>query len=270
MSMLVMCFAKKSLTEYSRLYGNTGYVLLMDYSKFYDNIRHEVLKDIFFRDVSDPHAIYLVDCILRDARVDVSYLNLEDYAVCMDKVFNSLEYRNIPHSQRTGERYMDKHLDIGDQLAQIAGISYPSELDSYIKIVRSVKFYARYMDDSYIFHPDRGYLQSILADIVKRAAAIGITVNQRKTFICPISQPWRFLQIQYVLTDTGRVIQKIHPKSLTRESQKMKKLAPCMNRRLFRDWFFSWYNSHKRHMSLRQKQNILKLYNELEESQCIQ
>ena len=49
----------------------------------------------------------------------------------------------------TGEKFMGKHLNIGDQVAQTAGISYRIRIDNYVKIVRGVKFYAGYMDDSY-------------------------------------------------------------------------------------------------------------------------
>ena len=59
----------------------------------------------------------------------------------------------------TGERMMKKHLNIGDQVAQTAGIAYPIPIDNYIKIVKGMKFYARYMDDSYIIHESKEYLQ---------------------------------------------------------------------------------------------------------------
>ena len=114
----------------------------------------------------------------------------------------------------TGEKFMGKHLNIGDQVAQTAGISYRIRIDNYVKIVRGVKFYAGYMDDSYAIHESKEFLQELLEDIIEIANELGITVNTRKTRICKLSEHWRFLQVQYSLTDTGRVIQKINPKRL--------------------------------------------------------
>nr|CDL66843.1 unnamed protein product [uncultured bacterium] len=63
----------------------------------------------------------------------------------MDALFNSLEHSQMDRSLLTGEKFMAKHLNIGDQVAQVAGIAYPIPIDNYIKIVRGVKFYGRYI-----------------------------------------------------------------------------------------------------------------------------
>lgn len=258
------------LSAYYRKYGNEGYILLMDFSKFYDNIRHKELRRILLEHVHDPHAEYLIDCILQNERVDVSYMTPEQYAVCMDTVFNSIEYQEIPTQLKTGRLWMDKHLDIGDQLAQVAGIAYPSGLDNYIKIVRGVKFYARYMDDSYILHPDKAYLQRLQKDVTQRAAEIGITVNQSKTRIVPISGKWRFLQTQYSLTSTGRIIRKASPTAVARCRRKMKKLQPILTPQQFEEWFKCWINGNGQYLSKQQRKNLYKLFHTLEEKQCTQ
>lgn len=257
------------LTKYYRQCRNSGYILLMDFSKFYDNIRHKELKETLFKHVDDKTAEYLIDEILENERIDVSYMAPEEYANCMDAVFNSLEYQNIPQHLKTKKLYMGKHLDIGDQLAQVAGIVYPSDLDNYIKIVRGIKFYARYMDDSYILHPDKEYLKQILNDIIIYAKKLGITVNEAKTRIVPISSKWRFLQVQYSLTDTGRIIHKVNSKAVTRCRRKLKKLANILPPNDFKIWFNSWYGANNKYMSKLQCQNLLKLFLELEESSCI-
>lgn len=179
----------------------------------------------FEKYIHDEDALWLLRKIIDRSKVDVSYMNDEEYANCMDSVFNSLEHSQIDRSLLTGEKFMAKHLNIGDQVAQVAGIVYPVPIDNYIKIVRGVKFYGRYMDDSYVIHESKEYLQDLLKDIIQIADSIGITVNIRKTRICKLSEYWRFLQVQYALTDTGRIIQKINPKRLTCMRRKMKKLA---------------------------------------------
>lgn len=150
-------------------------------------------------------------------------------------------------------------------MAQSAGVSYRIPIDNYVKIVKGVEFYAGYMDDSYAIHESKEFLQELLEDIIEIAKEIGITVNTRKTRICKLSEHWRFLQVQYSLTDTGRVIQKINPKRLTAMRRKMKKLAPKMTEKDFTDWYTSWFRNHYKIMSRLQRSNMDTLFNKLKE-----
>lgn len=265
-----MDFTRKRLVAHLRKYyaqhgSNEGYILLMDFSKFYDNIRHEELLKLFRKYVHDDLALWLLEKTIERARVDVSYMTEEEYAHCEDSLFNSLEYQKIDKSLLTGEKFMDKHMNIGDQVAQVAGVAYPIPIDNYVKIVRAVKFYARYMDDSYAIHESKEFLEELLKEIIVIAKSLGITVNERKTRICNLSDYWRFLQIQYSLTETGRVVQKINPKRLTAMRRKMKKLAYILPEKDFHDWFYSWFKGHVKYMSKLQRENILALFNQLKE-----
>lgn len=260
---------KRLVTHLRRFYmkngSNKGYILLIDFSKYYDNIRHDKLKELFARYVDDPVALRLIDQILRREEVDVSYMDEEEYTRCLDTLFNSLEYHKVDRSLLTGEKFMAKHLNIGDQLSQSAGILYPMDIDNYVKIVRGVKFYGRYMDDSYVIHQSKEYLEELLTDIIRIAKDLGITVNTRKTRICKLSELWRFLQIQYSLTDTGRIIHKIHPKRLTAMRRKMKKLAGRLPEEDFANWYNAWFHNHYRNMSKLQRGNMNALYQKLKE-----
>ena len=254
------------LRSYYQTHGsNEGYILLIDFKKYYDNIRHDVLMELFGKYVNDPTAMWLLAGTIRKSEVDVSYMSDEEYDLCMYSVFNSLEYEKIPKRLRTGEKFVKKHLNIGDQVAQTAGIAYPIAIDNYVKIVRGVKFYARYMDDSYAIHESREFLRNLLAHICVIANDLGITVNMEKTRICKLSEMWRFLQIQYSLTETGRIIQKIHPKRITTMRRRMKKLAPRMTEKEFCDWYRAWYQNYKKVMSRAQKHQMNSLMNQLKE-----
>lgn len=263
-------FTRKRLLVHLRKYyqqhqSNEGYVLLIDFSKYYDNIRHDKLMELFEKYIDDEHALWLLRKTIDRSKVDVSYMTDEEYAVCLDTLFNSLEHSQIDRSLLTGEKFMAKHLNIGDQVAQVAGIAYPIPIDNYIKIVKGVKFYGRYMDDSYVIHESKEYLEALLQDIIRIANSIGITVNTRKTRICKLSEYWRFLQVQYSLTDTGRVIQKINPKRLTAMRRKMKKLCYVLTPTEFEDWYKSWFKGHYKIMSKLQRQHLDELFKELKE-----
>lgn len=251
------------LQKYYRQYGNDGYILLIDFSKYYDNIRHDVLMDQIKKYVHDEHTVFFLQKAIDCSQVDVSYMTDEEFSHCMETVFNSIEYEKIPYKLRTGQKIMKKHLHIGDQMSQTAGIMYPIPIDNFIKIVKGVKFYARYMDDSYIIHHDKEYLKKLLEEIITVADSIGITINRNKTHICKLSDHWRFLQIQYSLTDTGRIIKKIHPKRLTAMRRKMKKVIHVMSVKEFTDWYQSWFRNHYKIMSKQQRNNLDELFNEL-------
>lgn len=263
-------FARRRLETHLHKYynqhgSNDGYILLFDFSKYYDNIWHSKLRELFAQYIDDEVALRLIDQILKRERVDVSYMDDDEYSRCMTTLFNSLEYELVDKKLLTKVRYMEKHLNIGDQLAQDAGIVYPMRIDNFVKIVRAVKFYGRYMDDGYAIHESKEFLEGLLKDIIQIAKELGITVNERKTRICKLSELWRFLQIQYSLTDTGRVIHKINPKRLTTMRRKMKKLAGRLPEKEFDDWYTSWIKNHCRNMSKHQRSNMTELYNKLKE-----
>ena len=263
-------FTRRRLLVHLRKYyaqhqSNDGYILLIDFSKYYDNIRHDILMEQFKAITDNEHALWLLEKILDRSKVDVSYMSDKEYAVCMTTVFNSLVHDKIDRKLLTGEKFMAKHLNIGDQVAQVAGIAYPMEIDNYIKIVRGIKFYGRYMDDSYVISESKEKLQEIISEIVTIASRIGITVNTNKTRICKLSDYWRFLQVQYSLTDTGRVIQKINPKRLTCMRRKMKKLVSILPPKEFEEWYNSWFRNHYKIMSKKQRENMDTLFQQLKE-----
>lgn len=263
-------FSRDRLVRHLRWYyshhdSNEGYILLIDFSKYYDNIRHDILMELFEKYVDDEHALWLLKKSIDRSRVDVSYMTDEEYENCLNTLFNSLEYQYIDKKLLTGEKYMSKHLNIGDQVAQTAGIAYPIRIDNYVKIVKGVKLYGRYMDDSYAIHESKEFLQELLENIIKTATELGITVNTRKTRICKLSEHWRYLQVQYSLTDTGRVIRKINPKRLTDMRRKMKKVAPKLTEKQFTDFYASWFKNHYKLMSKQQRSNMDILFNQLKE-----
>ena len=260
---------KVHLQNYCRLYGtNRGYILLGDFSKFYDNILHEPAKQMLLNLVDgDSYIEWLLDILFGNFEIDASAMSEEEYFLAKYGVFNKLEYhpsRYYDHPVRT----ITKSINIGDQLAQAVGIYYPHEIDNYIKIVKSEHFYARYMDDWYIISPDKTYLHMMLDDITERAYDIGLTVNQKKTRIVPINQPLVYLQTTHRLTDTGAINTSINSDRVAAMRVRLKKLANKVNtgqitydfvESMFRSWMGSFYSV----MSKYQIDNLISLYESL-------
>ena len=209
--------------------SNEGFVAFVDLSKYYDNIRHDRIREMVLPLLSEE-AAWLLDQILHTFEVDVSYMTDDQYDRCMDDKFDSVwYYENIPEEAKTGEKYMPKSVDIGDQVSQDIGIFFPTRIDNYVKIVCGCKWYGRYMDDMYIICRDREELNSIVNGIKAEAVTLGMFINDRKTRIVRLSDTYKFLQIKYSLTERGRVIKRINPKSVTRERRRLKAYKRLMD-----------------------------------------
>ena len=201
---------------------NEGYVGFADLSKFYDNIQHRKIREFVYPKI-DETSRWLMDEVLRDFRVDVSYMSDSEFAGCMERKFDSVEYAlTVPANLRTGRRYMEKSVDIGDQASQDIGTFFPAPIDNRMKIVEGFPRYGRYMDDMYIIARDKETVKAALDAIIEEAENIGLFINTRKTRICKLSSRFKFLQIRYTLTETGRVVRRINPKTVTRERRKLK------------------------------------------------
>ena len=249
--------------------SNEGYILLGDYSKFFDNIQHDLLLNMFKNLIDDELALWLLDGVLKQAKVDVSFMTKEQFSNSLNEIFNSLEYEKVDKKLMTGEKFLAKHMNIGDQVAQVAGIFYPHRLDNYIKIVEGEKYYGRYMDDFYVISRDKEHLKELSSRIRREAKRNGIILNENKTRICKISQYWRYLQIQYALTENGRVIKKIHPKRLTVMRRKLKKLANKLSEVDFINYYNSCFKNQYKLMSKKQRENMNELFKNLKEERYV-
>lgn len=125
--------------------------------------------------------------------------------------------------------------------------------------------YGRYMDDIYIIGETKDYVESVIQGIAEQAKSLGIFINERKTRIVKLSQPFKYLQIKYRLSDSGRVIKRISPKSVTRERRKLKAYKRLLDRgaMVYADIeqaYKSWMGDYARIMSKEQVKNMKQLY----------
>ena len=59
---------------------------------------------------------------------------------------------------------------------------------------------------------------------------MGMFINERKTHIARLGDTYKYLQIKYTLTPTGKVIRRINPKSVTRERRRLGAYKRLMER----------------------------------------
>ena len=175
---------KCHLQRHYRKYGTEGYALVFDFSKYFDNIQHEPLKEI-------------VDKVYTDNRIKT----------LIKQLYND---------------FGEIGLGLGSQVSQSSALMYPNRVDHFIKEVLKIKNYARYMDDGYLLHPSKDYLKYCLERIREICAELGIKLNPKKTQIVKISRGITFLKRRFKLTDTGAVIIKPSRKGVTKMRRKMR------------------------------------------------
>lgn len=217
---------KLHLREFARVYSNDGYILLIDFKKYFDNIQHEKLIRMWADLIKIPELVHFITMLINHNVVDVSYMTDEEYANCMNVPFNSLEYHLMKDSrliQCNGRKYMHKSMNLGSVISQDAGIYYPHRIDNYIKIVQSIRGYGRYMDDSYVIHQDKDYLWWLLDQIRMMCAEYGIFINENKTHIVNLKHEFSILKTRYKLFPNGNILSMPNNDSFKREKHTLDK-----------------------------------------------
>lgn len=116
----------------------------------------------------------------------------------------------------------DPGIPIGNQTSQWFAVMYLSGLDHFIKEKLGIRYYGRYMDDFYLIHEDKAYLQYCRREIEKYVAGLGLKLNN-KTNIFPLRNGIDFLGFRTYMTDTGKIVRKVRRNSKCNEQRKLKK-----------------------------------------------
>ena len=227
-------FAVKRLTrhlhEHYRKHGTNGYILLFDFSKFFDRVSHELVKRI-----------------VRDEITDEKILKLCDHLI---------------------DAFGNVGLGLGSQISQVLALASANRLDHYIKEVLRIRGYGRYMDDGYLLHESKEYLKHCLAAIRKVCKELHITLNTKKTQIVKLSHGFTWLKIRFFLTETGRVVKKIYRRSVHVMRRKLKTfqrklLEGSMTLSDVYNSWQSWRSYARRFNAWRTVQSMEKLYHSL-------
>lgn len=245
---------KAHMESYYREVGsNKGYIMVMDFSGYYDNIDHAEAMKMVCKYEPDEFARRLVEQALDSYKVDVSYMNDEEYGRALHEKFSSVDYRRESH-KKTGEKFLHKSLSVGDQTSQTIAVAFPTPIDKLVTIVCGYKYYGRYMDDLYVIAETKEELEILRDKIIGKAAEMKIIINPRKTSIMRLDRTFRFLQFKHYLAENGHVVERINPKTLTRMRRKMKKLEALIdegeaNALKIASMFHSWINNFRKYMS---------------------
>lgn len=209
--------------------GNNGYILLIDFSKYYDNIRHSDVKEMFGSILPDDGCKNFFNKVVDNSAVDASKMSDEEYKNALHGVFNSLDFYKQYGILNEGFRILPKSTGIGNPNSCDIALYYAHEVDDYIKIVKGIKGYGRFTDDSYIIHSSKTYLEDLLREIAEITEKRGIHINKNKTKIISLKDKFELLHTEYKLLENGRLIKEIASSTIKREKRKLKKFREKLN-----------------------------------------
>lgn len=246
-----------------RRYGREGYALKIDFRKYFDNIDHATLLRYIYEKIPDDSVKAIIRNILESNERDVSY-DARPMKEIENEPFNSLEHDKIDKHLLTGEKMLKKSLGIGSPLSQIAGIFFPTRIDTYCKTVKGLHCYDAYMDDRIVLHPDKAFLKDLRGEIERIARSMGLFIHPHKTQVIKLSHGITFLKTKYYITDSGHIVKRIPRDTLTRERRKLKKLARFvadgkLSYAAFERQYLGWRGDKGRydvHMSIQNMDNL--------------
>lgn len=179
---------KEHMRRFYRKHGLDGWLLQTDIHGYYPSMQHESVKGMFGYYVSGE---------------------------VLGRVCGVLD------DQYTGETGYNP----GSQMVQIAGIGLLNPLDHYIKERLRMEHYQRYQDDSLTIHHDRKALEQELKAIREWLGTLGLALNEKKTHIQSISEPFDYLGFTWRMTETGKIIMIVKSETVKHERRKLRRLV---------------------------------------------
>ena len=179
------------LQRYWRKHGLNGYILKIDIHDYFGSTPHEVAKAAVRKRVQSDW-VYGQVCDIIDSFDQIS---------------------------------PDKGMGLGSQVTQLVQLAVLDDIDHYIKEGLRIKHYVRYMDDFVLFHEDKNYLLQCKQEIIKRLAALGLSINTKKTCVQKMGSGIHFLGFSFRITESGKVVKTVLKKNIKKEKTKLKKLV---------------------------------------------
>jgi len=183
-------FAIRRLVEHLRWhlarYSKNGAIAVIDFKDFFNSIPHDKVIEAMQEGQNDPMICkYIAD-----------FVNAFD-----------------------GTR----GLGLGSETSQIGAILYPTPIDKLVKDELGIHCYARYMDDAYIIHPDRKYVEHCLDRIRDKCVELNLSLSECKTKIHNLaSDDFVFLKKRVHITESNKIVLRLTRKNIHDEKQRIR------------------------------------------------
>ncbi|MBT9650617.1 hypothetical protein GPK87_14565 [Oscillibacter sp. MCC667] len=184
---------RKHLQDHYRRYGTEGGIYQFDFKNYFGSLPHEEIKRRARKKIMDDR-LYTLFCDFVD------------------------DFRLM----KTADKKAHRGVGLGSEVSQIIALDYASPIDHYVKDVRGIHGYGRYMDDGYVISNSLEELEDIKRNLYRLAEALGIAMSDKKNIITPFRHhSFTFLKMRVTLTETGKVVMKLSRKSIRAMRRKM-------------------------------------------------
>lgn len=185
-------FARRRLEVMLRRYmsknGTDGYILLIDIRKYFENVDHEVLKDL------------IAPKLAKEPR----------------------EVIDLIHYVIDTSSHSEKGLNLGSEAPQIFAVYYLNPIDQFVKVVKGIRYYGRYMDDIFVIGKSKTELTHLLTEIKEKLSELKLEINEKKTHIVKLNHGFTFLQVKYNILPSGRILKRLSHGKIVREKRRLK------------------------------------------------
>lgn len=186
---------KKHLRDHYRKHGTEGGIYQFDFKGYFGSIPHDEIKKRARERIMDER-LYRLFCDFVD------------------------DFKRMKTADPGAER--PRGVGLGSEVSQIIALDYASPIDHYIKDVRGVHGYGRYMDDGYVISGSLGELEDIKKRLYEMAGALGIAMSDKKNIITPFRHhSFTFLKMRVTLEESGKVTMKLSRKSIKAMRRKL-------------------------------------------------
>ncbi len=176
-----------NLRKHYRKYGTNGYILLYDFSRFFDRVSHQLIRRILHSQFTDERIIRLTEHFV-DAFGPVG-------------------------------------MGLGSQISQVLALASANGLDHTVAEICRIRQSARYMDDGYLIHHSKEKLRECMDAIKRVCKELDIVLNEKKTQIVKLSRGFTYLKIRFFLLPSGKIVRKIYRRSVIKQRRKLKSFA---------------------------------------------
>lgn len=179
-------------TYYNKYYTNEGYILLYDFSDYFNSISHEKLYEI-----TDP--------LMLDEKCRKLFHHLVDM-------------------------FGDVGLGLGSQVSQVSAVAFPNQLDHFFLHQSDIFSYERYMDDGNMIFKTKEEALINKQNLFQLAKQLHININDKKIKIIKLGRSFVYLKKRFFLNDKGQVIIRLKKEKIYKHLRKTKKLLTLVSK----------------------------------------
>ncbi len=191
---------RRTVKALQRLYrmkpGEPVYGIHLDIRKFFPSTPHEMVRELDREKIRDARYIPFLD----------------------DVIDNTPDER--PREEIAHDPFGERGTGLGSQINQLHQVALLDRLDHELKSF--CRTYQRYNDDFLILDHDKAVIERAHKTIESHLKSMGLEMTIKETFRA--DKGFCFLRKRFILSDTGKVIIRLHKDALLDERRVLRKL----------------------------------------------